>query len=461
MTPHWIDEAIFYHIYPLGLCGAPARNPFQGSAVPRLNQLYSWLDHLQSLGVNALYLGPLFESSAHGYDTADYYQVDRRLGDRETLAALSREIHRRGMHLVLDGVFNHTGRDFWAFRDIKANGEHSAYTGWFQQLDFSGRSPYGDPFRYEGWSGHYDLVKLNLFHSDVRQHLFDAIGRWVEEFEIDGLRLDAADQLPGDFLEALAQHCRGLRPDFWLMGEIVFGDYRSLAGSNRLDSATNYEGYKSLYSSLANRNFFELAYALNRQSGPQGIYRDLRLYNFADNHDVNRVASNMKIAAHLYPLYALLFTMPGIPSIYYGSEWGLSGKRTPHSDASLRPSLDLTRANHFPHPDLAQAIARLAQVRRASPALRLGNYGQLHVAAEQLAFLREHLGEQVVVAVNAATHAVPLQLRLPIHEGWLVDRLNDHQRFQIVDYQVSIAALPSTWARILSVHKSGDPESPG
>ena len=210
MAPFWLQDAVVYHIYPLGLTGAPRRNDFRAAPIPRLEQLYPWLDHIQGLGANTLYLGPLFESSAHGYDTADYFQVDRRLGTRETLSNLACEIHHRGMRLVLDGVFNHVGRDFWAFKDVLTNRERSLYAGWFSNLDFSRPSPYQDSFAYEGWNGNYDLVKNSTYRNPaVRAHLFDAVRMWVQEFDIDGLRLDAADQLAPDFLEALSSHCRG------------------------------------------------------------------------------------------------------------------------------------------------------------------------------------------------------------------------------------------------------------
>ena len=453
MPPTWAKDAFFYHIYPLGLCGAPRRNDFQSPPVARLEELYPWLDAIQNLGADALYLGPLFESSAHGYDTADYFQIDRRLGTRATLAGLAREIHRRGMRLVLDGVFNHVGRDFWAFRDLRANLGASAYADWFEGLDFSRRSPYGDPFGYQGWSGHYDLVKLNLAHPEVRAHLFEAVRGWVEEYEIDGLRLDAADQLSEDFLAALASHCRGLRDDIWLMGEIVHGDYRRLAGLGRLDSTTNYECYKGLYSSLNDRNYFEIAYALNRQFGPQGIYRELDLYTFVDNHDVDRAASILKDPAQLFPLYCLLMSMPGIPSIYYGSEWGLEGRRSPHSDLALRPRLDLPVQG--PHPDLARDIARLAEVRRACPALRRGSYRPLHVAPLQFAFLREDPQGGALVAINAAPGPVSLELDVPLEDGLLedgllLDRLNPGDLFQVHGGRLCIPALPPRWARILT-----------
>jgi len=250
MTTNWTKDAIFYHIYPLGLVDAPHRNDFDAPVIHRLDQLLPWVDHIGSLGANAIYLGPVFESTSHGYDTVDYYRIDRRLGDIDTMARLAQEIHKRGLRLVLDGVFNHVGRDFWAFKDLQAHGENSAYRDWFHNLRFDGQSPMGDPFTYEGWHGHYSLVKLNLEHPDVRAHLFDAVGMWMEKFGIDGLRLDAADSIDFDFLRALRDFTKNRRSDFWLMGEVVHGDYRQWTNPETLDSVTNYEAYKGLYSSL-------------------------------------------------------------------------------------------------------------------------------------------------------------------------------------------------------------------
>jgi len=413
---HWAHDAIFYHIYPLGLCGAPARNDFHAPDVPRLEQLHAWIAPLTALGVNALYLGPLFESSAHGYDTADYYRVDRRLGNNQTLAALATALRDNGIRLILDGVFNHVGRDFWAFRDMQMYREHSAYRDWFVDINFGQRSPYGDSFSYAGWNGNYDLVKLNLHNPNVKQHLFDAIAQWHRDFGIAGLRLDVADCLDLDFLRELAAFCHHLQPDFWLMGEVIHGDYRRWANPTTLDSVTNYEGYKSLYSSHVDKNYFELAYALNRQFGAGGLYRGLPLYNFADNHDVNRVASNLQNPAHLYPLYSLLFTIPGVPSIYYGSEWGLTGTRTPYDDKALRPALDVnTVPQHAPQPALVNTLRQLARLRHNSPALRHGDYEQLWVAAEQFAFARRTADECLIVAVNAAAQPVTVDIPLPVN----------------------------------------------
>ncbi len=452
---HWINDAIFYHIYPLGLCGAPAQNDFSSAPQARLEKIEGWLDHIQGLGANSLYLGPLFESSAHGYDTADYYWVDRRLGSNETLAHLSQAIHQRGMRLILDGVFNHVGRHFWAFRDVQSNLEASPYRDWFHGLRFDSASPYGDPFTYEGWNGNYDLVKLNLNNVHVREHLFGAIETWVREFDIDGLRLDAADCLDLDFLRALSGFCRGLRPEFWLMGEIIHGDYRRWANPDMLDAVTNYECYKGLYSSHADKNYFEIAYALKRQFGAGGLYQGMSLYNFCDNHDVNRVASNLLQQEHLYPLHILLFGMPGVPSIYYGSEWGIQGKRTNGSDAALRPYLDLAEMRRAGlQPDLPQAIARLADLRRNSPALRYGNYTQILVAHQQMAFMRAADGEQIVVAVNGESKAAPLQLRLPAGNAQtMLDLLNGNEPFTSQG-EIFTIPIPAYWGRVLRVQPS-------
>jgi len=268
----WWQDAIFYHIYPLGFCGALTRNDFRSQPVNRLQKVADWIPHLRELGVNALYLGPVFESTYHGYDTADYYRADRRLGSNADLAALSRSLHENGIRLVLDGVFNHVGRDFFAFRDVQQKGQASEFCGWFANLRFDGQSPFGDPFTYEGWSGNHDLVKLNLANPAVREHLFNAVRVWVEEFDIDGLRLDAADVLDERFLKELRKVTSVLKPDFWLMGEIVGGDYRRLANPEMLHSVTNYECYKGLYSSLVDKNYFEIAWSLNRQFGPDGLY---------------------------------------------------------------------------------------------------------------------------------------------------------------------------------------------
>ena len=455
MKTHWTNESIFYHIYPLGFCGAPERNDFASAPVPRLEKVHEWIGHLRELQVNALYLGPVFESTAHGYDTADYFRVDRRLGTNETLVNLVKDLHNNGVKVILDGVFNHVGRDFWAFRDLQQNGERSAYRHWFQGVDFNSRSPFGDSFGYEGWNGNYDLVKLNLHSPEVKDHLFQAIRQWVLEFDIDGLRLDVADCLDHQFMRELSTFCHNLRPDFWLMGEVVHGDYNKWANPTMLDSVTNYENYKGLYSSLADKNYFEIAYSLNRQFGSGGLYRNLNLYNFADNHDVDRVASSLKDPKHLYPLYCLLFTMPGIPSIYYGSEWGLEGKRTPKDDRPLRPALDLSLLRSAsPQPNLPSAIAQLARIRLDLPALRYGDYTELYVASQQFAFSRKTDDDIAIVLLNSASTDASFDIPVSLPHGTqLVDLLNPNDEFRVDSGHLRVAKVYPCWGRILQVKK--------
>lgn len=455
----WYETSLFYHIYPLGLCDAPEKNLHE-APVDRLSVLHDWIPHLQSLGVSAVYLGPVQASESHGYDPIDYYRVDPRLGDDAQLHSLIHALHQAGIRVTFDAVLNHVSRDFFAFQDVLTRGESSRYCTWFQGLDFDGRSPYGDPFAYEGWSGHYNLVKLNLRNPEVEAHLFGAVRHWIDTFAIDGLRLDAADVMDPVFLKRLAELTEQHTPEFWLMGEVVHGDYTQWANSDMLHATTNYECYKGLYSSHNDRNYFELAHSLQRLFNTQdGIYRHLSLYNFADNHDVERVASILKHKPHLYPLHLLLYTIPGVPSLYYGSEWGLAGKKQHGSDRNLRPAIHLQAFEQAPPetalaPDLLPVLQRLARVRQASPALQQGVYQQLSVASEQFAFLRTYGEERVVVVVNAADHAVEWRLDLSEIEGAKKARepedLLNGEHFALKDNMLALT-LPPCWGRILRI----------
>ena len=443
---HWAQDAVIYHLFPLGSTGAPEYNDFPGDFTgepsERLSTLHSWLPYLGELGVNTLLLGPVLESGSHGYDTADLFTVDRRLGTNDDLRAFISACRKNGLRVLLDAVFNHVGRDFWAFRDVQERGAASPYCDWFF-LDFTAQSPAGDPFGYEGWNGHFDLVKLNTTNPAVREHLFTAARVWLQDFGADGLRLDAADVLDRGFQRDLAEVCRTVKPDCWLLGEVIHGDYCEWAGSSKLDATTNYELYKGLYSSHNDHNYFELAHTLKRQFGEGGLYRDLALYTFADNHDVPRIASLLRDPAHLYPLHILLLAMPGVPSLYYGSEWGVTGEKAPTSDAPLRPPLtpeilEQTGA----HPDLYRVVQNFISLRRASPALRYGDYRELLVTSEQFVFTRNWQDETVLVAVNAS--AEPVTLDLPdLGSAW-TDLLNPGETVSGGRLE-----LPPNWGRIL------------
>jgi len=444
---HWAEDSVFYHVYPLGYCGAPGRNDFSSAPIPRLERLTERLGRVAELGADALYLGPVFESSAHGYDTVDFRLVDRRLGDSSTLARLSDGLHRRGMRLVLDAVFNHVGRGHPWFRDVAERGRSSRFAAWFRGLDFSRPSPLGDPFSYEGWNGCLDLARLDTANPEVRAELVAASLSWIDDYGVDGLRLDAADLVDLEFQRELAAACRARRPDFWLMGEVVHGDYRRWAAPGLLDSTTNYECWKGLWSSLKDGNYFEIAYALKRQFGEGGIYRGLHLYAFADNHDVDRAASLLGDEALLFPLYCLLFTMPGPPSLYYGSERGAAGRKAGGSDAPLRPSVEALEAGPEV-PGLEAAVRRLASLRKAVPALRRGGYRELLVAPRQFAFERSCEAGPAVVALNAEKRAVELEVPVPFPVAFLRDALDGGERFPVRNGKVRLTLHP-TWARVL------------
>ena len=447
-------DTVFYHIYPLGFCGAPAVNDFSSAPCGRLEKIYEWTAHLKSINVNALYLGPLFESSAHGYDTADYYYVDRRLGNNETLKYFVKHLHENGIKVILDGVFNHTGRNFWAFRDVQQNLSASQYCSWYN-LDFNDKSPYGDSFSYEGWNGNYDLVKLNLSNPEVKNHLLSAVQMWIEEFDIDGLRLDAADCVDINFLQELSRFSKSLRNDFWLLGEIIHGDYRKWANEQTLDSVTNYECFKGLYSSHNDKNYFEIAYSLNRQYGAAGMYRHLNLYNFADNHDVSRVASLLKEKAYIYPLYILLFTMPGIPSIYYGSEWGIEGIKQNDSDTILRPEVNLKHLYETGDNNILEAVKKLSEIRLHYKSLCSGEYRQIHVSSQQFAFSRQKEEETAVVIVNSESVPKSVELNVQFINGTkFYDKLNNNAEYTMHNNKIRIEKLFSCWGCIL-VNKKG------
>lgn len=390
----WYDESVVYQIYPLGLCGAPAQN--DGVQSHRILRLLDWVDHIEKLGCDCVLFNPLFQSDAHGYDTRDFFAVDCRLGTKEDLKQVCDALHAKGIRILFDAVLNHVGRGFWAFQDVRENRWDSAYKDWFH-LSFDGNSAYNDGFWYDCWEGCQELVKLNLANPAVRDHLFSAIKSWVEDYDIDGLRLDVCYCLDSDFLYHLRRFTDGLKPEFALVGETLHGDYRRWMNDGACHSVTNYECYKGLYSSFNTSNLHEIAYSLNRQFGSEDwcLYSGRHMLCFVDNHDVSRIASQLENKAQLKPLYGLLFTMPGVPSLYYGSEWGVEGRKQ-DGDAALRPAIERPEWN-----DLTDWVAALAHMHRRNPALLWGGYHNLNVQPKQLAFVRWMESERVLVAINA------------------------------------------------------------
>ena len=392
----WYDEAVFYHIYPLGLAGAPKQNDY-GEPVHRLNTLLPWVDHIKEIGGSALYIGPLFESVGHGYETTDYKKLDSRLGTNEDLTAFVAYCHEQGIKVIFDGVFNHTGRDFFAFKDIQANRENSHYKDWYCNVNFWGNNEYNDGFSYDNWGGYNLLVKLNQKNPAVVDYICDVIRFWVSEFDVDGIRLDAADVLDFDFMKALRRTANEVKPDFWLMGEVIHGDYSRWVNGETLHSVTNYTLHKALYSGHNDHNYFEIAHTVRRLQN----MGTLKLYNFVDNHDVERIYTKLTNKAHFAPVHVLLYTLPGVPSIYYGSEFGIEGRKEYGSDDSLRPALNIEDYKDSVKTNPCTAlIAALGKVRQAVPALSYGSYDELMLTNRQFAYARDLDGTRVIVSVN-------------------------------------------------------------
>ena len=397
----WYDEAIFYHIYPLGLLNAPKENPY-GEVTHRLRELDPWISHIKEIGCNALYIGPLFESVGHGYETTDYRKLDSRLGDNDDLKEFVGKCHAQGIRVILDGVFNHTGRDFFAFQDLKKNREHSRYRDWYCNVNFQGNNEYNDGFSYDNWGGFNLLVRLNQRNPEVKDYISETIRFWVREFDIDGLRLDAADVLDFDFMKMLRSLSAEVKPEFWLMGEVIHGDYSRWVNEGTLHSVTNYVMHKALYSGHNDHNYFEIAHTQNRLEGMKGSGgAGFKLYNFVDNHDVERIFTKLVNKAHFTPVHILLYTLPGIPSIYYGSEFAIEGRKEKFSDASLRPALALADFQDALSANPAtKLIAALGRIRQETPELSYGDYRQLLLTNRQYAFSRNHQGRSVIVSVN-------------------------------------------------------------
>lgn len=390
----WAYESVFYQIYPLGFTGAPFEN--DGQQVNRIRKVIDWISHIEKLGANAIYFSPIFESDTHGYNTRDYRMIDKRLGTNEEFKEVCDKLHEANIKVVIDGVFNHVGRGFWAFQDVLKNRENSPYLHWFH-ISLDGNSNYNDGLWYEGWEGHYDLVKLNLQNEEVVNYLLETVGFWIDYFDIDGIRLDVAYLLDKNFARRLRSFCDSKKQEFFLVGEMLHGDYNGLMNDEMLHSATNYECYKGLYSSFNSMNMFEIVHSLLRQFGPENwtLYKGKHLLTFVDNHDVTRIASILQNENHLVPIYGLAFGMPGIPCVYYGSEWGEKADKS-QGDPALRPCFDAPQWNA-----LTEQIAKMAEIKKQSKALNYGSFRSVLLTNKQCIFERKVDEERVLIAINA------------------------------------------------------------
>lgn len=370
--------------------------------------------------------------------------MDRRLGDNGSFRKFVDQCHQEGIKVVVDGVFNHTGREFFAFKDIQEKRWDSPYKDWYKGVNFDWQSPCGDSFGYEAWQGHFELPCLNLFNPDVRSYLFDVIRFWIDEFDIDGIRLDCANVLDFNFMKEMRSQTEAMKEDFWLMGEVIHGDYSRWVNNEMLHSVTNYELHKSLYSGFNDHNFFEIAHNVRRL---EAIGR--QLYTFVDNHDEDRIATKLKLREHLFPIYICLFTLPGIPSIYYGGEWGVEGKRTNTSDEALRPAISIEQEGEL-HCELTDLIAQLGQIHSQQEPLHTGRYQELLLTNRQYAFARHGEDSVIITAVNNDDEPAELAIPVPLQAGEAVNLLEPADRLPISDGKVHIK-LKGNWGAVLKL----------
>lgn len=394
----WAFENVFYQIYTLGFCGAPFEN--DGNLEHRILKVLDYIPHLKRLGVKCVLFNPVFESDTHGYNTRDYRTLDVRLGTNEDFKRVCDALHAEGIKIVLDGVFNHCGRGFFGFKDVCEKKWESEYKDWFY-INFDGNDAWNDGLWYEGWEGNYDLVKFNLANYHVADYLIDSVRMWVNEFGIDGLRLDVAYCINPDFLKRLRWETSQMKEDFFLMGEMIHGDYNRLVNDEMCHSATNYECYKGMYSAFNSMNLFEIVHSLLRQFGPEQwtLYKGKHLLSFVDNHDVTRIATILNNPAHLKLVYGMLMGMPGIPTIYYGSEWGMHGNKS-DGDPALRPAIDHPEWN-----ELTDAVSLMVNARQNSKALNYGDFKSLVLTNRRCVFERNCDDSRVMVAINADENA--------------------------------------------------------
>ncbi|HZA72819.1 MAG TPA: alpha-amylase family glycosyl hydrolase [Propionibacteriaceae bacterium] len=391
----WVEHVIWWHVYPLGFVGAGHHR----TEPHALRRLEGWLDHLVSLGANGLLLGPVFTSSSHGYDTTDYFHVDPRLGDDADLDRLVIACHDRGIRVLLDGVFNHAGREFPPVAQALAEGAGSPAAEWVSRLYDHGGTVTADYFE-----GHDTLVTLNHASPRVQEFVRHVMLHWLRR-GIDGWRLDAAYAVPASFWAAVMPGVRQEFGEVWFVGEMIHGDYAGYVAESGIDSVTQYELWKAVWSALDSVNLHELDWTLRRH---RDLLEHVLPMTFLSNHDVTRVASQVRDHRHLTHAVALLGFLPGVPSVYYGDEFGLEAvkEQRPGGDDAVRPEFPQARGRFSnPHPEVEAAYRRMLGLRRRHPWLVDAVVTTDQVANDHLlvhAAARREPGQRLSLVLNLA-----------------------------------------------------------
>lgn len=391
--PEWVAHAIWWRLYPLGFVGAFPQSAAEPAAVDehRLLRLIPWLDHVIELGASGIALGPIFASSTHGYDTVDHYRIDPRLGDDADFDTLVTQAHARGLRVQLDGVFNHVGREHL----LASSGSEV-----LKRDDNGGLVPF---------EGHDALVELDHAHPETERRVVDVMRHWLDR-GVDAWRLDAAYRVPTRFWASVLPEVRRTHPEAWFEAEVIHGDYTEFVRKSTVDSVTQYELWKAIWSSIEDRNFWELAWALTRHSE---MLREFAPTTFVGNHDVNRIATTITDSRHLPHAVVLLAMLGGTPTVYAGDEWGFRGVKEERAggDDAIRPEFPAGGPDSLQTPDLGLAAlhAELLGLRRRHPWLHRASTSEPRVLTNEHLEVDVELGDQrLTIALNLGDDAVSL-----------------------------------------------------
>jgi cyclomaltodextrinase / maltogenic alpha-amylase / neopullulanase len=392
--PAWVEHAIWWQVYPLGFVGAHPAEPAPEAAEHRLRRIVDWFDHAIALGASGIALGPVFASRTHGYDTTDHYRIDPRLGDDMDFDYLVGEAHRRGLRVLLDGVFNHVGTDFHRYREAIDDPSGPA-GGWFRKRG-------GDFATFEG---HGELIALNHSSPEVIRYVIDVMAHWLRR-GADGWRLDAAYAMPDSFWASVIPAVRDRHRSAWFVGEVIHGDYVARIRDARFDSVTQYELWKAIWSALNDGNFHELDWALRRHND---FLKTFTPMTFIGNHDVTRIASRLDEPGHLPHALAILMTTGGIPSIYAGDEFGYRAIKEQRfgGDDAVRPEFAAVPGTpDGPTADVFRLHQYLIGLRRRHPWLHRATTTALRLDNRQYAYLTRHGDDALIVALNTGDSAL-------------------------------------------------------
>ena len=387
-TPAWVNDTVWYQIFPDRFCnGDHSIDP--DNVVPwrdhgsvtndecfggDLAGITSKLDYLQNLGINGLYLTPINESpSNHKYDTTDYTKIDPRFGDEETLIHLVEEAHKRGIRVMLDGVFNHCGYYFAPWQDVLAKGPESKYYDWFMinEWPFDRNGQAAKKKQIYTFAFYDGMPKINTNNPEVRKYFVDICANWVEHYGIDGIRLDVANEVSHRFCKELHERVKGINPDIYILGEIWHNALPWLRG-DEFDAVMNYPLGQSIKDfwidkSLTNEDF---EYTINRCYTSYMQQTNDVLFNLLDSHDTKRLRSDVKNLDEYFAQLAVLFAMPGSPCIYYGTEIAMEGSYDPDCRRCM-PWTDIEAGKYV---ERSEIIATLIRLRRQEPLLKSRNF---------------------------------------------------------------------------------------